>query len=123
MSNIIVTRKENVEHDSEDQMILTEEGIPKLIDPDDIGILTKSHPIMTLNLTQGEDGSTSLESGYTTRAEVYWDKVRNPSPSLHKPTDLVWMEFMQAEDFEDVEDDVDDSESEDDYEEVEPLQS
>lgn len=128
MSNIIVTLRSNVKQDDQGEIELNEEGVPTLIDADDIGILVKNHAIMTVKFNQ-ESGE--LDSGYTTRAEVYWDKRRNPSPSMHQPKDLVWMEFMQneEEDFEDEEvegvgdgtEEGDEDFQDEDYEEVEPL--
>ncbi len=94
MSNIIVTLKSNVELNSEGEIILNPEGIPTLLNPDDIGILVRNHTIMTVKFN-AESGE--LDSGYQTRAEVYWDLFRNPSPSMHAPKDLVWMEFMEDE--------------------------
>lgn len=109
MSNIIVTLKNNVECDEDGIVLLNDEGMPKLLDPEDIGILTRSHPIMTVKYNQ-ETGE--IDSGYTTRAEVYWDKRRNPTPAFQRPTDLVWLEFMGTEEEEDDQEDDPDMEEE-----------
>lgn len=82
----------------------------KLIDPDDIGILAKTHVLMTM--TYNPD-SQSFESGITTRSEVYWDKRHCPAPAICKPIDLVWLEMPSTDNGRDDDDDDNDEIEED----------
>lgn len=87
----------------------------KLIDPDDIGILAKTHVLSTMSYNPD---TGTFESGITTRCEVYWDKRHSPAPAMHKPAELVWLELAPAntDDDEDPDDDTPDEVEEVDLE-------
>lgn len=103
MSGIVVTLKTNIQVDEQGNFQFDEDENIVLIDEDDVGMLVKTHvfPISQLQ----NDGA--LMSGYISRAEVYWDKRRCPSPELVDPNDLVWISFAEQGDDTDGDDDDD----------------
>lgn len=102
MFKIIVTKITNVmqledakELDSEGVPLLVpanfaldEDDIPKLVDEDDVGALLKTHSIQ---VSQINSQTKVLETGVVFRAEVVWNKHRNPCPDMVDPNDLVFL--------------------------------
>lgn len=118
---IKVTLLSNVEFDLDNNPRIDEKGNFVLIDDEDIGLLKKTHTILTISLTEKPAAfaasTQEFDSGYTTRCEVYWDKRRNPSPAMIKPSELFWLEVMDDQ-LEEYEEDEDDQDEHDDSDEV-----
>ena len=103
MRGVVVTLKTNVVTDEAGNFVFDEEDNIRLHDENDVGMLVKTHVFPMSQLTpEGQ-----LMSGYISRAEIYWDNRRNPSPDLVDPADLVWISFAEQETEED--DDQEDS--------------
>ena len=108
---IIVTRKSNVEQDEHGYFILNDDGDPKVIDQKLLGIYTKTH---CLQVNQINPSTNTLETGFIFRAEIFWNDVRSPAPSMEDPNDLVWLTIG---DDDDADDDTDqDEEDSEEYE-------
>jgi len=120
--SIKVTLLSNVQLDLDGNPANDKNGNFILIDDEDIGLLKKTHTILTISLTEKPAAfaasTQEFDSGYTTRCEVYWDKRRNPSPAMIKPSELFWLEVMDDQLEEYDEDEDEDEQEHDDSENV-----
>lgn len=112
MTGIVVTLKSNIELDEEGNFQFDEEDNIVLKDENDVGMMVKTH-VFPLSQLSNEG---NLMTGYISRAEIYWDQRRNPSPDLVDPNDLVWISFAEQN-----EEDDDDQDETEDYDDVEPM--
>jgi len=110
---VVVTMIDNVVLDEEGRFVYTDDGGIELKNPENVGILLKTHVV---SVQQTEDGI--LKSGLSPLAEVIWNEIRTPAPCLVSPNDLVWVSITD-----DAEDDVTDNEYVDDDIEIEEIQA
>lgn len=109
MTKVIVTRPDNVVSNTEEGWVLKNEKL--------VGHLVKTHIIP---LSQVDPANGTLQTGFVTRCEVYWENARSPVCTMEDPADLAWLAF----DDEEIEnaDDSDDEASDESYEEGEDEQ-
>lgn len=103
--NIYVTYKSNI--------FMTSEGF-NLKDETMIGLLKRTH-VAPVIMPHPENGQPI--HGLVSRAEVYWEHKRTPSPHLEDPDDLFWLnadsdEDDASEDSENTSDESEDAEYE-----------
>lgn len=101
--NVIVTHIDNIEKDEEGNFLLDEDGVPKMINEEDVGILLKTHVVQVTNMVDG-----MLQVGHSPLCEVLWNEKRSPAPDLVAPTDLAWLTVGNDEEDDSDEEEVDD---------------
>ncbi len=119
MNLITVTRIENIAQKEDSKKLddkgipllheanfeLDDDDIPVLVDPDDVGMLVKTH---TIQVSHPNPSTGVLEIGVVIKVEVIWNKRRNPCPAFEAPEDLVFLTIDDS----DVDTDSDESEFE-----------
>jgi len=111
MQNIIVAHIDNVEKDEQGNFVLEEDGVPQLINEDDVGILVKTHTIQVSQLDSSQNPPV-LVTGVVFKSEVLWNLHRCPAPAMEDPAALVWL-TIDDEGEEDEADEDDDVEHDD----------
>jgi hypothetical protein len=115
MSRIYVTRKENVQLDSDGAWLIDSNGEVVLHNPDEIGHLVKTHALQTQIL---DPEKQMIVAGFIFRAEVYWEHDRCPSPAMEDPATIVWLNFQDEGSDDEPEDGEDEGEYEEDFQEA-----
>lgn len=112
--NTVVTRIDNIQRDEDGNFLFDDDGVPKLNNEEDVGILIKTHVVQVNQVIDGV-----IQSGLSPLSEVLWNERRNPAPDLVAPADLVWLTIDSNQDDEGLEND--DTQVTDDIYEEEQL--
>ena len=111
---IIVTLLSNIQVDAEGKFLFDEEGGLLLHDEEDVGVLMKTHVVPLTQVIEGV-----VNTGISSLAEVYWNKVRSPAPALVSPNDIAWLTVGDENEMDEEENDENDDGAEPFYEESE----